>query len=148
MRFIGDNFYERGIDDESDPLFDNSFSHVYIGRSLDVPWWATLGNHDYHSNSSAQLTGGGGDGVARRDARWNMPSRSYKKNLVSSPKVDLFVVDTTPWIREARGELFNRLRCLKEGGDLRNDEDIRDDDVCPCEYFEPGEPEDCDKVRG
>ncbi len=52
---VGDNFYEDGVASVTDPHWQNSFEKVYTAPSLQVPWWAVLGNHDYHGNCDAQI---------------------------------------------------------------------------------------------
>ena len=44
---VGDNFYEGGLNSLDDPEFKQSFTDVYNHPSLQVPWHAVLGNHDY-----------------------------------------------------------------------------------------------------
>ena len=44
---VGDNFYEGGLNSLDDPEFAHSFTNVYTHPSLQVPWHAVLGNHDY-----------------------------------------------------------------------------------------------------
>ncbi|CAI5975994.1 unnamed protein product [Closterium sp. NIES-65] len=48
----GDNFYEDGLTDSSDPQFTSSFSEIYQAPSLRTQWYAVLGNHNYHGNPS------------------------------------------------------------------------------------------------
>lgn len=36
----GDNFYDDGLVDEEDPLFDESFSEVYTATSLQKQWYS------------------------------------------------------------------------------------------------------------
>lgn len=43
----GDNFYQSGLVSVYDTAFDESFSKVYHHQSLQIPWHAVLGNHDY-----------------------------------------------------------------------------------------------------
>jgi tartrate-resistant acid phosphatase type 5 len=44
---VGDNFYERGVTSLDDSHWQQSFETVYEAASLQVPWYVTLGNHDY-----------------------------------------------------------------------------------------------------
>jgi hypothetical protein len=44
---VGDNFYEGGLHSTDDVEFAESFANVYDAASLQVPWHAILGNHDY-----------------------------------------------------------------------------------------------------
>ena len=43
---VGDNFYEKGVRSADDPQWKSSFEGVYTAPSLNVPWYAILGNHD------------------------------------------------------------------------------------------------------
>ena len=52
---VGDNFYEDGVASTDDPHWRKSFEEVYQAPSLQVPWYAILGNHDYHGNCEAQI---------------------------------------------------------------------------------------------
>ena len=66
---VGDNFYENGVASLQDPHWQQSFEHVYAAKSLQVPWYVVLGNHDYRGNVDAQLDYG------KTHPRWNMPAR-------------------------------------------------------------------------
>jgi len=91
---VGDNFYEVGVKNVTDPLFQLSYENVYTADSLKVPWYAILGNHDYCGNCDAQLEFGKGH------PRWNMPSRYYSQVHAIDPatNVEIFYVDTSPFI--------------------------------------------------
>ena len=41
----GDNFYPNGLNSTADSLFNKSFASVYTAMSLQLPWYAVLGNH-------------------------------------------------------------------------------------------------------
>lgn len=97
-RFViaaGDNFYNDGVTSTTDDHWHKSFEDVYTDRSLQVPWYAILGNHDYHGNCEAQLE------YAKRSARWNMPARYYLQNhtIGRDNTADFFYLDTTPMIK-------------------------------------------------
>jgi tartrate-resistant acid phosphatase type 5 len=51
----GDNFYSHGLKGPHDPYFKQTFSDMYSAPSLQVPWYAVLGNHDYGEANSALL---------------------------------------------------------------------------------------------
>ncbi|CAI5475409.1 unnamed protein product [Closterium sp. Yama58-4] len=63
---LGDNFLELGLPDVNAPQFAQSFTNIYTHRSLQIPWYAVLGNHDYYGNVLAQLH----PALANRDPRW------------------------------------------------------------------------------
>lgn len=105
-RFVisaGDNFYPAGVQSAFDPHWKASFEDVYAATSLQTPWYAALGNHDYRGRPSAQLD------YARSSSRWRMPQRHYRVGAVSGvADLDLFVLDTTP-ITGDYGETVTRL---------------------------------------
>jgi acid phosphatase len=115
---VGDNFYPAGVQSADDPQWRTSFEEVYAAPSLQTPWYAALGNHDYRGRPGAQLA------YARRDNRWRMPDRNYLISATESgvPNLDIFVLDTTPMVgdydealvRLARG----RIRVPKPGRPL------------------------------
>ncbi|KAK4436796.1 Purple acid phosphatase 3 [Sesamum alatum] len=85
----GDNFYKDGLTGVRDPAFAQSFTKIYTARSLQKPWYATLGNHDYHGDSAAQLS----PLLRKRDRRWNC----YRSYTVRAGFLQIFFVDTSPF---------------------------------------------------
>lgn len=100
---VGDNFYEDGVQSTSDPHWRKSFEDVYTAPSLQNPWYAVLGNHDYRGNPQAQLD------YAKLGGRWRMPARYYKLSAYASgmPWVDFFMIDTAPMVHMYRWNIFN-----------------------------------------
>lgn len=94
---VGDNFYEHGVTSVTDAHWQKSFEQVYTARSLQVPWWAVLGNHDYVGNCDAQIDYSQSP-KARSSQRWNMPARYFARTEAIDAKtsVDCFYLDTTP----------------------------------------------------
>ena len=85
----GDNIYPDGIDSASDPQWKSKFEDIYTAESLQIPWYATLGNHDYRKNPDAQIA------YAAGNPRWNMPARYYKFSKTgANTSVDFFAIDT------------------------------------------------------
>jgi acid phosphatase len=105
-RFVlsaGDNFYPAGVLSVSDPNWRQSFEDVYAAASLQTPWFAALGNHDYRGKPKAQIA------YSAVSRRWNMPSRYYRaQGAALTPDLDVFVLDTTP-MTEDLGETVMRL---------------------------------------
>ena len=104
----GDNFYDAGLRDDEDPLFDDTFTRVYTQPELaQLPFYNVLGNHDRYGNASAQLS----PRLTQRDARWNA-ARSGVLEFGAAPGSDddallaLFLLDTTPFIK-ARARLHS-----------------------------------------
>jgi tartrate-resistant acid phosphatase type 5 len=88
----GDNFYDHGVESTTDSHWRESFERVYTGRSLQVPWYAVLGNHDYPRSPEAQVE------YTRQSTRWRMPARYYTTavRLAGQPTVRLVYLDTNP----------------------------------------------------
>jgi len=91
----GDNFYENGVESITDKKWRRSFEDVYRARSLHVPWYVTLGNHDYRGSVEAQIR------YTAQSDRWTMPSRYYAvEKQVSDSVSALFVfLDTVPLVK-------------------------------------------------
>jgi acid phosphatase len=96
---VGDNFYEDGVQSVDDPHFRASFEDVYTAPALQTPWYAILGNHDYHGNVEAQIDYSG------KSRRWHMPARHYTRSeaLPGGEMVDFFFVDTSPFVTKYLG---------------------------------------------
>lgn len=95
---VGDNFYYCGITNTSDPQIQTDFENVYTDASLQVPWYSTLGNHEYGYNVEAQLQ------YKDPKGRWTIDSRYYTKRvqLTSDNFLSLIVLDTSPCIQDYR----------------------------------------------
>lgn len=89
---LGDNFYENGVASVNDKQFQAKFEDVYNSPSLQVPFYAVLGNHDYRSNAEAQVE------YAGLSKRWKMPARYYTfaQTIDDSTEVQFFALDTNP----------------------------------------------------
>ena len=100
---VGDNFYENGVESTSDPQWRSSYEDIYSARSLQVPWYVALGNHDYRGVPQAQID------YAKTSSRWRMPSRYYKVSGgdLGAPHLDLFVIDTSPLVHQYRQKVHS-----------------------------------------
>ncbi|ESW32556.1 hypothetical protein PHAVU_002G332100 [Phaseolus vulgaris] len=88
----GDNFYDNGLISEHDNAFAESFTKIYTAESLQKQWYSVLGNHDYRGDAEAQLS----PVLREMDSRW-LCLRSF---IVDSELVDIFFVDTTPFVEK------------------------------------------------
>jgi allantoate deiminase len=88
---LGDNFYPSGVASTSDPQWQSAFVTPY--ESVNVPFYAVLGNHDYGAD-------GMGTDLPRADAelaygsvnpKWRMPAAHYR---FRRGDVEFFVADT------------------------------------------------------
>ncbi len=95
---LGDNFYDKGVRSTTDPQWKTSFDDIYTAESLQVPWYAVLGNHDYLTNPQAQV-----DRIAL-GSRWRMLARYYTWTEVvdAQTKVQFFCLDTTALVKSYR----------------------------------------------
>lgn len=93
----GDNIYPDGVASVHDPLWNLSFENVFYQYPLHRPWYAVLGNHDYHQNAQAEVD------YSKISGRWNMPERYYSFTQKIDAKTDaLFIfLDTNPLDPEA-----------------------------------------------
>jgi tartrate-resistant acid phosphatase type 5 len=92
----GDNFYSSGVTDVHDAQWLSKFEEPYGLPSLDVPFYAVLGNHDVRTPKWAaqidysRLPVGDNAGM-RRSQRWNMPAQWYDVRI---DHVHLFAFDS------------------------------------------------------
>ncbi|MGH7453601.1 MAG: purple acid phosphatase family protein [bacterium] len=89
---LGDNFYEDGVESVNDKQFQTKFEDMYNQPSLQVPFHAVLGNHDYRGNPEAQVQYTG------MSERWKMPARyfTFTQPVDDSTGVQFFALDTNP----------------------------------------------------
>lgn len=93
----GDVHHFEGIRSTTDPLWMTNYELVYSHPELMLPWYPTLGNHEYRGNTQAVLD------YAKVSARWMMPARYYTKVLTGKQvSVRLVFLDTTPMIDKYR----------------------------------------------
>jgi hypothetical protein len=88
---LGDNLYPSGAESVDDPRWESSFVQPY--RTVEAPFWAVLGNHDY---------GGNGAGIeeakaqvevayAQKNPKWHLPGTHWHSRF---GPVELFGADT------------------------------------------------------
>ncbi len=91
----GDNFYDEGVESLDDPHWQASFESVYHHSSLQIPWYISVGNHDYGGSIRAQID------YSLISSRWNLPSHYYSfRQLLDQEEVLFLVTDTSPFIQE------------------------------------------------
>ena len=90
---VGDNFYLKGVSSTKDPHWKASFEDVYHHPSLQIPWYASLGNHDYWGNVQAQIN------YSWKSKRWHLPSRYYSKTFRKSGEnvARILFLDSNPF---------------------------------------------------
>lgn len=101
---LGDNFYPSGVKSLRDKKFTTHFENHY--GNLKVPFWASLGNHDYgygwsRGNIQAQIDYG------TRSTQWRMPSRYYSFTI---GRTEFIAIDTVALPKDTQ-----QLEWLREG---------------------------------
>ena len=93
----GDNFYYCGIQNTSDPQISEDYTALFGGMGL--PWYHSLGNHDYGFSPEAQLA------LNLTIPGWIMDARYYHRRISISPTIiaNIIVLDTNPCVRDYRG---------------------------------------------
>jgi tartrate-resistant acid phosphatase type 5 len=88
---LGDNFYNNGVASDTDSQWQTTYRDVYNMKSLQVPWFPVLGNHDYHQNPDAQIQ----YYHNKRDHRWTMPGHYYSQTFNQDGfSVQILFIDT------------------------------------------------------
>lgn len=92
----GDNFYENGVNSINDPLWKTNFESIYSDSFLRVPWYPTLGNHDYIGDPDAQVD------YSERSDFWEMPARyyTYIKSIDENLFARFIAIDTEGFITQ------------------------------------------------
>ncbi|NXC78768.1 PPA5 phosphatase, partial [Anhinga anhinga] len=89
---LGDNFYYKGVQDEWDPRFQETFERVFTAPGLqELPWFVLAGNHDHAGNVTAQLA------YSHHSPRWHFPHYYYSLRLSlpgTNASARLLVLDT------------------------------------------------------
>lgn len=82
---VGDNFYPEGLDDPDHPRWRTQWEDLY--GPMSIPFYATLGNHDYLARGSAlaQIM------YSDQSASWEMPAPNY--SFRAGP-AEFFALDT------------------------------------------------------
>jgi predicted MPP superfamily phosphohydrolase len=89
----GDNIYPSGVTDTDDSKWQTCFEQVYNATSLQIPWYISLGNHDYYGNVQAQID------YSTLSSRWKMPARyySFEKAIDDYTSALFIIIDTNPF---------------------------------------------------
>jgi len=90
---VGDNFYEAGVRSPGEPRVKLLFEYVYAGPFWeDLPFYATLGNHDHWGRPAAQVE------YSARNNQWILPALHYAfhRPLSNGDSVLFLALDTDP----------------------------------------------------
>lgn len=96
---VGDNFYPRGVASVDDPHWKKSFEDVYTDPALQVPFYPSLGNHDWMGNVEAQVA------YSQKNPRWRLPASFHSFTMPGDGPalVEFFVVDTQQFLMREAG---------------------------------------------
>lgn len=76
----GDNFYEQGVENDTDTKWQTVYRDVYnTTKLLSMPWYITLGNHDHYAKTRGQAQVD--YYTNQRDKRWYLPKLWYTSTL-------------------------------------------------------------------
>ena len=128
----GDNFYYCGIQNTSDPQISEDYTALFSG--MGVPWYNSLGNHDYGFSPEAQLT------LNLTIPGWIMDARYYHRrvSISSSIVANIIVLDTNPCVSDYRTD--DRRRWDPCGTQYPDCSPIAE----PCRFHENIISQDCD----
>eukprot|EP00932_Pfiesteria_piscicida_P002512 SRR837773.12447.p1 GENE.SRR837773.12447~~SRR837773.12447.p1 ORF type:complete len:415 (+),score=120.38 SRR837773.12447:187-1245(+) len=95
----GDNFYYCGVQNLTDDQFKVTFEDVFTAKSLMVPWYGVLGNHDYAYDAESQFKY-----KSPNNDRWQIPGYYYTKRLAldATHSATVIFIDTNPCIQSYR----------------------------------------------
>jgi len=96
----GDNFYYCGVQSLTDSQWKETFEDIFSDKSLNVPWYGVLGNHDYAYDIASQFAY-----KSPNNDRWQMPDRNFTKrvHLGGSNYATLVFFDSNVCIADYRG---------------------------------------------
>ena len=80
---LGDNFYPAGITSVDDPQWLELWENGYA--KLGIPFFASLGNHDYDGNEQAEID------YSKKSQTWKMP---FNYDTFTAGPVQFFAIDT------------------------------------------------------
>jgi hypothetical protein len=94
--YLGDNFYDSGVDSVDDDQFQDKFELPYA--DLDLPFYVVLGNHDYGSTSLEFWKSDFEVQYSDRSDKWNLPSEYY---TFTDTHAQFFGLDTNALMLES-----------------------------------------------
>lgn len=88
---LGDNFYNDGVTSVEDIQWRDKFENMYDLPFLNVPFYASLGNHDYHNDNAWHQVE-----YAKKGGKWKMPHNYYTfvQAIDDNSSIQLFALDS------------------------------------------------------
>eukprot|EP00128_Syssomonas_multiformis_P015510 Colp12_sorted_trinity150504_noHs@12052 len=88
----GDNFYDDGVANVDDPIWDIDYEMLFVAKSMQKPWYVAQGNHDHNGNAKALID------YSKKSNRWFHPYYYYALERVvdeeQNSTLKLIVIDT------------------------------------------------------
>ncbi len=96
----GDVHHYLGVQSVADPLWMTNYELIYDHPELQIDWFPTLGNHEYHGNTQAVMD------YSAVSRRWTMPARYYTRTyeLEEGASLRLVFIDSAPLINKYRND--------------------------------------------
>lgn len=92
---LGDNFYHPMPGGFKSERWKTGFSDMYPAAIFPCPFWAILGNHDYHDTTGNEQIQLGYPAFREHKTRWTMPGKYYRLDLpAENPMVTFLMIDT------------------------------------------------------
>lgn len=101
---LGDNFYNSGVTNVTDPQWEEKYRNIY--GDLNLPFYAALGNHDAGGNIQAQID------YSELDSSWHMPATCYSfiwPEASNPPLAEFFIFHSTDFDEEEQNCLSRAL---------------------------------------
>jgi tartrate-resistant acid phosphatase type 5 len=87
--YLGDNFYDDGVDSVTDSQFEHKFELPYA--DLSFPFWVVLGNHDYGAIPAQFWKAEYEIEYTQHSTKWTLPDAYYSH---AEGHIDFFALDT------------------------------------------------------
>ena len=107
----GDNFYP-SVSGPEDPKFDRLWLEIFTERTGILPWWVTMGNHEWFDDYQAEIE------YFHRNSRFYMPDFFYDLTVVTDSDLELgfIFLDTSLLWYSYKGENDQMAANFKKAG--------------------------------
>ena len=92
----GDNYHGDGIASATDSRWKTEIENIYAAPSLQIPWYPSLGNHDYRGNPQCEIE------YSTVNSRWKLTARYYAQSERIDDSTSILIVhlDTSPFVEK------------------------------------------------
>jgi acid phosphatase len=98
---LGDNFYPRGVTSVFDVQWFDKFEGMYDLPNLQIPFYPSLGNHDYRDGNARHQVE-----YSQKNGKWRMPDFYYTftKSIDGASFIQFFALNTFVIVTRTNGE--------------------------------------------